>query len=1271
MDTTVTWARVPLAGGAELTAVTATVDAGTGAASFAGTLQLGDGTAALPPFTFTGAAVPGGSTTLTVSAAAGWVPLPDYLPEVVVPEITGSVVIAASGAVTVDVTHGTISDVTIASGLLTLTGWVFRAQMNLAADATTAALGVTVSGAVHARATASETANLFIADVSGYANLAWDAATTAANAELVLTLSHAGGYTPFPDASLPDFAVTPACAGTLRMDDSLALSFVATANLTLPINVIAPANAPPVTLALSSPTNQAAGPWFGLTVTKPLGNEPFFGVHMDGETCVQLDATQRCVTVRATADSTGKISLTGTYTGGNLKPLEPFLPSIVADRVVVVASQTQPLTLGMVADLTAETISFTMAGRVQVTIPDVDGDVPFFVDCAALGSMGASGLNGAFTCSFPDITLGASLPMPLVIQGSTLAFSTIDMPNIDVGSLMVPPRNLTLDLTAGVKFVYDGQLPPELEQMLCPGTIEAMSVALKLDGTMEFSGTCTGLALRLPTSGNLALPPSNVRVPSVNHLRFKTITVTAAIGTTISFSVSTDFDMATGSSTCAETTCYTSGTTTAISHCLCDATCGSCAGQPAGLLGSGGTATDADDCLTCADGAAVTGVYTDGSGTCGSTTPSTPDAECLTSTVTATVALGVVDSSISLSMDASFVGTWLAPFNLTGFALIDPAFGFGVDLMAIKPERVSWSTVLLYKKSGQWPASLMSRSRPAPSLASEANLVEVRTDFLLDLKETDPSTGLPKFGIKLVTSELDLPTVSAMVFDAATSMSNTAKALVPSLPTLPAAPVLTDNLPSEFNSITFAIDGSLSLVEDGSFTEAASSAVIPAGLDLKLNTTGAQIFGFSWDLYLAVQFLPASISGFASDPLGALTDATVGMYIDANVTLPIGFVHFVGSLSNTHFALAGVGSFAVGGYALDLAVAMSTTSLALSASLALPALGTVSFAGVLTTASMSLSAAFTATIGGVSFSGTVDKPDGALPGAAGADTSKLLIGGTAAMPSIGDVSMAGEVSAGGGMDVSGSFSATMVGVSVSGTARVAGEGSDYYMNLAAQATVGTFGQLDFAANVTTAGGFAMVGTVGSSTSGSLTDGILDALVAAVISPLPSTCLNACTRVNQPCSSWTGLPSGFPSTSNRNSNGQCEHGQVSVNTCGDSWACPTGSDCADCGPIPLVPGADTAAKSAIQGAGFSLDAIKVTFAGDFLAGSGMGSVTLDITVSGGAQQLTFDLCADMANPAALATCLGASSGGVSPTAALAAFNSAICGSSTFSSAMPGC
>ena len=45
-----------------------------------------------------------------------------------------------------------------------------------------------------------------------------------------------------------------------------------------------------------------------------------------------------------------------------------------------------------------------------------------------------------------------------------VTLATTSMPNVDVGSLLVPPRALTMDLTSGIQFVYDGQLPPEIEQ---------------------------------------------------------------------------------------------------------------------------------------------------------------------------------------------------------------------------------------------------------------------------------------------------------------------------------------------------------------------------------------------------------------------------------------------------------------------------------------------------------------------------------------------------------------------------------------------------------------------------------------------------------------------------------------------------------------------------------------------------------------------------------------------------------------------------------------
>ena len=60
---------------------------------------------------------------------------------------------------------------------------------------------------------------------------------------------------------------------------------------------------------------QSAGPLLGLSLTmdRDPSASPLFEVYLDGETCVRLDALERCVTVHATADSTGRITLTGWY----------------------------------------------------------------------------------------------------------------------------------------------------------------------------------------------------------------------------------------------------------------------------------------------------------------------------------------------------------------------------------------------------------------------------------------------------------------------------------------------------------------------------------------------------------------------------------------------------------------------------------------------------------------------------------------------------------------------------------------------------------------------------------------------------------------------------------------------------------------------------------------------------------------------------------------------------------------------------------------------
>ena len=80
--------------------------------------------------------------------------------------------------------------------------------------------------------------------------------------------------------------------------------------------------------------------------------------------------------------------------------------------------------------------------------------------------------------------------------------------------------------------------------------------------------------------------------------------------------------------------------------------------------------------------------------------------------------------------------------------------------------------------------------------------------------------------IRLTTSTLTIAKISAMITDAVKSMQETAKAVLPDLET-PDVPNLISQLPSELQSVTFSIDGSLSLVDDGSFTCASTCLLAP------------------------------------------------------------------------------------------------------------------------------------------------------------------------------------------------------------------------------------------------------------------------------------------------------------------------------------------------------------------------------------------------------------------------------------------------------------
>ena len=62
--------------------------------------------------------------------------------------------------------------------------------------------------------------------------------------------------------------------------------------------------------------------------------------------------------------------------------------------------------------------------------------------------------------------------------------------------------------------------------------------------------------------------------------------------------------------------------------------------------------------------------------------------------------------------------------------------------------------------------------------------------------------------IRLTTSTLTIAKISAMVTDAVKSMQETAKAVLPDLET-PDVPNLISQLPSELQSVTFSIDGSV------------------------------------------------------------------------------------------------------------------------------------------------------------------------------------------------------------------------------------------------------------------------------------------------------------------------------------------------------------------------------------------------------------------------------------------------------------------------------
>ena len=234
-----------------------------------------------------------------------------------------------------------------------------------------------------------------------------------------------------------------------------------------------------------------------------------------------------------------------------------------------------------------------------------------------------------------------------------------------------------------------------------------------------------------------------------------------------------------------------------------------------------------------------------------------------------------------------------------------------------------------------------------------------------------------------------------------------------------------------------------------------SNATIPLGLDLKLNTTGAQVFGFSWDLYLDVNFLPCGaastcdLTAFTTNPLSALDDVSAGLTVQGNVTFPapFGFSTFSGSASTSHFAFSGAAALNIAGYAVDLTVQMSSSSYSLAGSTAVAPFGTVSISGSLSTTSMSFAGSFDSfSIAGVTMSGTASLPATTLP-VTSLNAVNLAVAASADLPAFGTASFSGEVSASGGLDMTASLSQTLVGVALSGTATAVSTNNGYQLTV--------------------------------------------------------------------------------------------------------------------------------------------------------------------------------------------------------------------------------
>ena len=327
---------------------------------------------------------------------------------------------------------------------------------------------------------------------------------------------------------------------------------------------------------------------------------------------------------------------------------------------------------------------------------------------------------------------------------------------------------------------------------------------------------------------------------------------------------------------------------------------------------------------------------------------------CLTATVSASVGVVATPPSLTLGIATSVRGAWLEPLGLYNFALADAGLSLGIQIFTGPvppvPREFSWQTTMLYKPSGAWPTTLAAyRSPPASLRAFEAALLYE------SVPHADPllmSIGFPRFGFKIVLTQLSVGDMLDMAHDVVRSIFRSYDNATVAAPIRePAGPPQLAPSASVFLSLSFSLDLELSLVQDATFRRGVFFSFSASGANLGGFSFD---FDCHFSLALPHPSA-TDMSDFLADPLEAVSGLGIGLGGAVVLPYGIGHAAVDGVLSSTLFALNASAVFHVAGLEFNLSAALhlgaDDASLSLYSSAHLPVVGSVELDGHASTSS--------------------------------------------------------------------------------------------------------------------------------------------------------------------------------------------------------------------------------------------------------------------------------------------------------------------------------